>query len=295
MELAERIRGGLYGVAVGDALGGTTEFMAPREIALRHGYLTEIVGGGVWQLEPGEVTDDTMMTLGVAEGILANPADPVAEIGERFLAWYASRPKDIGNIIRHVLGTYKGNWFEAALLADLDLGQSAGNGSLMRCLPAALCYPRLADVRRVMRRQSKMTHYDERCGEACEIYGRIAFAMLDGGTPLREAIEREIAGTAYAASASAEPDCEPGGFVVHTMRWVLHLLLTADSFEEVVQRAANMGGDSDTIGAIAGGLAGVHWGYAGIPRRYAEAILIQERLDRVAGEIIALRGRAGIA
>lgn len=232
--------------------------MSPREIAERHGYLKEIIGGGVWRLEPGEVTDDTMMTLCVADGILEAPRDPVRAIGRHFLDWYASNPKDIGNIIRTVLATYEGNWFEAALLADLNLGQSAGNGSLMRCLPVALRYPEWADVSRVSRMQSKMTHYDERCNEACEIYNRIAFAMLDGEAPLRDAIADAVAGTAYEEMLTSEPNCESSGFVVHTFRWVLHLLLTSDSFEEVVQRAANQGGDSDTIGAIAGGLAGVH-------------------------------------
>lgn len=69
MSLNSKIKGGLYGVAVGDALGGTTEFMSTREIQKKYGYLTDIVGGGVWDLTPGEVTDDTMMTLCVAEGI----------------------------------------------------------------------------------------------------------------------------------------------------------------------------------------------------------------------------------
>ncbi|CAI6074606.1 ADP-ribosylglycohydrolase family protein [Cohnella sp. JJ-181] len=292
MELAERIRGGLYGVAVGDALGGTTEFMSPLEIRARHGYLTEIVGGGVWRLEPGEVTDDTMMTLCVADGILASPADPMQAIGDRFLQWYASNPKDIGNIIRHVLGTYEGDWFEAARAADRDLGQSAGNGSLMRCLPAALCYPAWTDASRASRMQSKMTHDDGLCDEACDIYNRIAFAMLDGGAALREAIGAAVAGTGYEEMLSSDPNCEPSGYVVHTLRWVLHLLLTSDSFEEVVQRAANQGGDSDTIGAIAGGLAGVHWGYAGIPERYAGRILIGERLDETCERIVALRRSA---
>ncbi|MFC3799358.1 ADP-ribosylglycohydrolase family protein [Cohnella sp. GCM10012308] len=289
MELADRIRGGLYGVAVGDALGGTTEFMSPREIAERHGYLTEIIGGGVWRLEPGEVTDDTMMTLCVADGILAAPDDPIEAIGERFLQWYASEPKDIGNIIRTVLATYEGSWYQAALLADLNLGQSAGNGSLMRCLPAALCYPDWAEAARVSRMQSKMTHYDERCNEACEIYNRIAFAMIEGEVPLRDAIADAVAGTAYEEMLTSEPNCESSGFVVHTFRWVLHLLLTSDSFEEVVQRAANQGGDSDTIGAIVGGLAGVHWGFDGIPERYSSQILLKDRLDKTCAAMLAMR------
>ncbi|MMZ66947.1 ADP-ribosyl-[dinitrogen reductase] glycohydrolase [compost metagenome] len=78
--------------------------------------------------------------------------------------------------------------------------------------------------------------------------------------------------------------------MVHTFRWVLHILLTAPDFGAVVERAANLGGDSDTIGAIAGGLAGIYFGYEGIPSKYTEAILIKERLERVASRLAQLRG-----
>ncbi|MDR6884783.1 ADP-ribosylglycohydrolase family protein [Bacillus sp. 3255] len=288
MNLSDKIKGGLYGVAVGDALGGTTEFLTRKEIERKHGYLTEMIGGGVWELEPGEVTDDTMMTLCVAEGILARPEDPMTAIGDQFLAWYRLDPKDIGNIIRRVLGTYQGNWFEAAFLADQDMGQSAGNGSLMRCLPVGLSYPRLSDIEQVSRLQSKMTHYDERCYEACVIYNRIVYRLLQQES-LQHALEAEITNTPYAYVLTGDPNCEPSGFVVHTMNWAIHILAHTQSFAEVVQQAANLGGDSDTIGAIAGGLAGVYYGFDGIPRRYSDQILIKERLDRTAERIVQLR------
>lgn len=284
----DKIKGGLFGVAAGDALGGTTEFMSAAQVKAAYGYLTEIIGGGVWGLAPGEVTDDTMMTLCVAEGILEQPAEPREAIGRRFLEWYAGGPKDVGNIIRHVLERYEGNWFEAAFLAHLDLGQSAGNGSLMRCLPAALGYAGLDRVEAVSRIQSRMTHYDERCDEACILYNRMAWRLLQGDD-LRTVIRLEAAGTDYAAGLGSEPWCPPGGFVADTFRWVLYLLLDSSSFGETIQRAANLGGDSDTIGAIAGGLAGIYYGYAGIPERYREAILIRERLDVVANELYRLR------
>ncbi|GMK41226.1 ADP-ribosylglycohydrolase [Paenibacillus sp. CCS19] len=291
LSLLERIRGGLYGVAVGDALGGTTEFMSRTGIQKTHGYLTEIIGGGVWGLEPGEVTDDTMMTLCVANGIMEQPDAPMAAIGEHFLAWYRSDPKDIGNIIRRVFGRYDGDWMEAAFVAHMDLGQSAGNGALMRCLPVALAYDNLEEMERVSRQQAKMTHYDERCAATCAMYNRIAYRMLAERAELRETIAVEIADTEYAdlLQPGAHPGCEPTGYVVDTLRWVLHLLLTSNSFEEVVQRAANEGGDSDTIGAIAGGLAGIHYGYTGIPQRYAERILIKEKLDMLSEQLNALR------
>lgn len=287
-KLFDRIKGGLYGVAVGDALGGTTEFMGTREIEVKYGYLTEIIGGGVWDLERGEVTDDTMMTLCVAEGILENPGEPKEAIGRFFMEWYQSRPKDIGNIIRHVFQKYEGDWFEAAIIAHMDLGQSGGNGSLMRCLPAALAYKDPADMDRVAAMQSRMTHYDPRCADVCVMYNRMAQRLLQGEN-LREAIVAEVAGSEYEDIIEAQPDCPPSGFVVHTFRWVLHILLHEPDFAGVVQKAANLGGDSDTIGAIAGGLAGIYYGYEGIPARYAEAILIKERLDRMVSQLYALK------
>jgi ADP-ribosyl-[dinitrogen reductase] hydrolase len=289
MSLYNKIKGGLYGVAVGDALGGTTEFMTKKEIKRKHGYLTEMIGGGVWDLTPGEVTDDTMMTLCVARGIIENPQDPKQAIGENFLEWYRSGPKDIGNIIRRVLSTYQGDWFEAAFLADLDLGQSAGNGSLMRCLPVGLSYPKLSDINKISHMQSKMTHYDERCNQACDIYNRIVFRILND-EELNKAIHNEIINTEYADMLSQEPPgCEPSGFVVHTFRWVLYILLNTKSFVEVVQQAANEGGDSDTIGAIAGGIAGVYYGFEGIPRNYTDMILVSKKLDTMSEQIIVLR------
>ncbi|MGZ9584303.1 ADP-ribosylglycohydrolase family protein [Paenibacillus marinisediminis] len=288
IKLIDRIKGGMYGVAVGDALGGTTEFMSTREIEVKYGYLTEIIGGGVWNLEPGEVTDDTMMTLCVAEGILENPEEPMEAIGRFFMEWYQSRPKDIGNIIRHVFQKYEGDWFETAFIAHMDLGQSAGNGSLMRCLPAALAYKDPADIDRVTVIQSRMTHYDPRCAEVCVIYNRIAHRLLQGEN-LRAAIMAEVAGSEYEGNIEAQPDCAPSGFVVHTFRWVLHILLHSSDFAGVVQQAANLGGDSDTIGAISGGLAGIYYGYEGIPARYAEAILIKERLDQMISQLYALK------
>ncbi|WP_127530586.1 ADP-ribosylglycohydrolase family protein [Paenibacillus kobensis] len=289
MNRLNRIKGALYGVAVGDALGGTTEFMSAGAVKKTYGYLTEIIGGGVWELEPGEVTDDTMMTLCVAEGILEAPDDPMPAIGEKFLSWYRSDPKDIGNIIRKVLSTYKGNWMRAAFLADCDMGQSAGNGALMRCLPVALAYPELSDVERVSRLQSKMTHYDERCAETSILYNRIAHRIIEDDADLKQTIAQEISGTEYADLLNGLPDCDPTGFVVDTFRWVIHLLLTSASYEEVVQRAANEGGDSDTIAAISGGLAGLYYGFDAIAERYRKQIIISDRLNYVSERLEKLR------
>ncbi|OAA90493.1 ADP-ribosylglycohydrolase family protein [Clostridium ljungdahlii] len=77
MERLNKLLGGLFGVACGDALGATLEFLSQEEGRKTYGYLKDIIGRGHWKLKPGQVTDDTMMTLCVAGGILENPECPI--------------------------------------------------------------------------------------------------------------------------------------------------------------------------------------------------------------------------
>lgn len=285
--MLNKIKGALFGFAIGDALGGTTEFLTKEEIKREYGLVKEIVGGGVWNLEKGETTDDTAMTLAVAKGVLKNPNDPVEEIGEEFLKWYASHPKDIGVIIRTVLGVYDGNWFETAKKAHLQSlnEMSAGNGSLMRCLPIAFAYCDMEEVEAITRKQSKMTHYDPLADEACVIYNRIAFTVLHG-KGLKEAIMDEIKGTRYESALTCEkPTCPPDGFVVHTMKWVLYWLLTSETYLNVVVGATNEGYDTDTVAAIAGGLAGLECGFEGLPSEYCETLLVKRDLEELSCEL----------
>lgn len=287
--MLDKIKGGLFGVAIGDALGGTTEFMSEREIKNKYGQLTDIIGGGVWQLSPGEVTDDTAMTLCVAKGIIQSPDDPIPHMGEEFLSWYAQKPKDVGIIISQVLTTYKDNWEEAAKEVHHRLsGKSAGNGSLMRCLPIPLAYSDQKKMEELTIRHSKMTHYDDLASDACLIYNRIASRLLNGDE-LAVSLREETAGTLYEEALTCEPDCLPDGFVVHTMKWVVHILSNRKTFEEVAVAAANKGHDTDTVAAIACGLKGIETGYGQLPERFKGKILIKEELSQVAADLAEIR------
>jgi ADP-ribosyl-[dinitrogen reductase] hydrolase len=288
--MLNQIKGAIYGVAIGDALGVTTEFFSKEEIQKEYGYVREITGGGVFNFPKGAVSDDTDMTLAVARGILKNPQDPIEAIGDEFLKWYASRPADIGITIRTVLGIYKGDWFEAAKNAyDHYLDQkAAGNGTLMRCLPIALAYEDIEKMEAVTRKHSKMTHYDSLADDACVIYNRIAYSVLRG-KELKEAIRDEVKGTIYESSLTGEkPSCLQSGFVVDTMKWVLYWLLTSESFLDVVIGAANEGYDTDTVGAIAGGLAGLAYGFDELPREYCEVLLVKNELDELSIKLFEL-------
>lgn len=291
--MINKIKGALFGFAIGDALGGTTEFLTKEEIQKKYGNISEIMGGGVWDLEKGETTDDTAMTLAVARGIIENQNDPIPGIGENFINWYHSNPKDIGHIIRTVFELFDGDWYEAAKLAHEQYlnGLSAGNGSLMRCLPVALSYSSLAKIEEITQKQSEMTHYDKVAAEACVLYNRIAYKVLHG-EELKATIVKEVKGTIYESVLNGkEPACPPNGYVVNTMKWVLYWLLHCETFLDVVIGAANEGDDSDTVAAIAGGLAGLDCGYGRLPKEFYEVLLVKDELTYISNQLEQINKR----
>ncbi|HHW31103.1 MAG TPA: ADP-ribosyl-[dinitrogen reductase] hydrolase [Clostridiaceae bacterium] len=294
MNKNNRILGGLFGVACGDALGGTLEFMSKYEIEREYGYLKDIIGGGCWDLEPGEVTDDTMMTIAVAEGILDNPDNPVEDIGKHFIKWYDSRPKDIGNIIRIALGEYKRSkdWTKAALYAhEATGGMSAGNGSLMRCLPVALYYDDIEKMLEITTSQSLLTHYDQKATDACQFYNLLAYHYLNYEKSKIAAIIEYIEQYPEYKQVFhlSKKELMPTGYVVDTLICALWCFINTSSFEDAVCEAANLGGDTDTIAAITGGLAGVFYGHEAIPAGWKEKILVRERLYSIAEKIIEVK------
>ena len=279
-------RGALYGVAVADALGATLEFMSAAEIARRYGTLRDIVGGGWLALRPGQVTDDTEMTLAVAEGIAEQPDAPVEAVGRRFIEWLDTQPRDVGRTCAVALNyARRRGWADAARFAHDDLGgRSAGNGSLMRSAYPGLWYADRAQALRVAVELSRMTHYDPLASEACKLYTAAIWDMARGGVPARQALKAAFGGTRYQAALAGQARLDPTGFVVDTLNCALDAVARTSSLEDAIVRAVNLGGDADTVGAVAGGLAGAIYGYDSIPTRWREAldVRIRARLDAAA-------------
>lgn len=292
LTVLDQIRGGLFGAAVGDALGATTECMNKEEIQEKYGKIKTIIGGGWLALDPGEVTDDTDMMIAVANGIVQNPENPISAIGEEFLKWHRRNPRGVGRTISLVLSQYQGDWFQTAFHVHCaQQGKSSGNGSLMRCLPVALAYSDQEMMEKITFLQSKMTHFADEAAEACLIYNRIAFRLLKGEN-LKTSLKEEIMNTCYSSVCfRKEPDCPPDGYVVHTLIWVLHWLWNCHTFEEVVIEAANRGGDSDTIASIAGGLKGLEAGFHRLPRRFTEILRVKQELELLSEKLYAVRQR----
>src|ERR1017187_8410276 len=133
----EEVRGRAYasllGVAIGDALGATVEFMTASEIKQTYGVLRDIRGGGWLRLAPGQVTDDTQMTLCVARSIHECGFAP-RDIANRFADWLRSRPLDVGNTCRRGIRRYM--HFDS--LSGPPCDDDAGNGAVMRMAPVAI-------------------------------------------------------------------------------------------------------------------------------------------------------------
>ena len=158
------ILGALAGTAIGDALGAPFEFNEPGT------YLRtfptpvvsgtgELIGGGSFNWAPGEFTDDTQMALALAESLVDGKFDPETT-WNHFKAW-AETARDIGNTTRVSLS--HSDYMTAAEEAHAYLGQSAGNGSVMRIVPIAIAGIRWGAPRtaKIARQQSDLTHYEE--------------------------------------------------------------------------------------------------------------------------------------
>lgn len=291
-------RGVLLGLACGDALGRPVEFNSPAQVSRKYGTLTDMVGNGTWGQPPGTVTDDTDQAMCIARSLVAEQSFNPADIAERFVAWYDSGPFDIGNMTRKSLKALKDgqSWENAGqqVWEQSPEGQNAGNGSVMRCPPLAISYASdwdwLVDV---SRQSSLITHADPRCTYGCAVLNlTIASLLRDGETPLQDALEF-LADEAPAELISAlspladgdTPSLQTSGYVIHSLQTGLHDGLSADSAEDAIVTTVNRGGDTDTIGAIAGAVAGARFGAESLPERWLSEIDERDELESMATQL----------
>jgi ADP-ribosyl-[dinitrogen reductase] hydrolase len=132
--LHDRALGAYLGLAVGDALGATVEFMLPQEIKYQYGTHREIIGGGWLKLKAGRVTDDTEMALALGRALIASNGWDANVVAKSFVAWLKTRPVDIGNTCRRGIQRYM---LDGSLSGPVREGD-AGNGAAMRNLPVVL-------------------------------------------------------------------------------------------------------------------------------------------------------------
>ena len=278
-----RARGAYLGLAIGDALGATVEFLTPSEIARGFGVHRHLSGGGWLRLKPGQVTDDTQMSLALGCAILEAGGFDLATVAEHFLAWLKSRPIDVGNTCRRGIQRYRQHGTLAAPYSEGD----AGNGACMRNLPLAL-YALDDDAlfERCTLAQCHFTHNHPLSDAATMALGRMIRLLLRGGS--RQAA-RAVADELVAAERRFRFEPYPGrstGYIVDTVQTVLHAFFSTNSLEECLVKTVNLGGDADTSGAIVGMLAGACYGEEALPARWLR------RLDRAVRQRAAAQAEA---
>jgi ADP-ribosyl-[dinitrogen reductase] hydrolase len=301
----DKARGTLLGLACGDALGRPVEFKSRRAIQDKHGTLTEMVGGGTWNKPAGTVTDDTEQTLCIARSLAENGEFVPEDVARRFVDWYEAGPFDIGNMTRDALNRLRGNeesWHEVGEDVYEDLrtqpNAGAGNGSVMRCAPIAVAYS--DDYNELFQASfdsSWITHADPRCTYGCALLNRAIAGLLDEEDEYevveeavsfcRERVEDEpntdeLFEAVEDARELDEDDVPNSGYVVSTLQASLYYALTAEGFEEAVVDAVNNGGDTDTVGAVTGAIAGARFGAPEIPNRWTTEVDESDELKAVA-------------
>jgi ADP-ribosylglycohydrolase len=308
MNLLERLQGGIFGVATGDALGVPYEFLS-RERMERF-PATDMIGQGTHNQPLGTWSDDSSLTFCLMEGLLSGYNTKV--IGQKFVAWFDraywsphGSVFDIGITTRHAI--YR---IEQGHMPEICGGMdeySNGNGSLMRILPLVYYLRNEEDIAeryQIVKEVSSMTHGHFRSVFACFIYVEYALLLLNGTekfqayTEVKELVnafvetqdfnEKEV-GFFYEVLqediSKRDPEKLRGsGYVVRSLEASLWCLLTTDSFEACVLKAVNLGEDTDTTAAIAGGLAGMYYGIEAIPQKWTSQLVryddIQNLIDR---------------
>lgn len=271
-----KMRDAVYGLAVGDALGVPYEFQARDTF-----HATEPIGGGFHGQLAGTFSDDTSMTLATCESLRAKQgAIDAGDMRARFRAWlergaYAidSAVFDVGITTRRALEAGHG----------LDGEHDCGNGSLMRILPLAFTEANDSEIAQA----SAITHAHPVACRACAIHVHVARDLAAGAT-VSEAIAR-IADTEAPFDrlpeiASLEREqIRSGGYVVETLEAALWCLATTESYRACVLAAVNLGDDTDTVAAVAGGLAGIVYGMEAIPHAWLDTLRGRDLIERAIG------------
>jgi ADP-ribosyl-[dinitrogen reductase] hydrolase len=259
--------GAYLGLAVGDALGATVEFMTPREIQEAHRVHRDIVGGGWLRLRRGQVTDDTEMSLALGSAILSAGCVDANTIAAAFSDWMRTKPVDIGHTVRRGLSNYRRTGATEVQQNDYD----AGNGACMRSLPIALATLG-ADAQAVAlanRIQSHITHHNP-VGDAgtLTVLRMVQAALLGGGIGDLKGLAESLVEAHPEYRYDRRRMENPGGYLVETLRAVFQALFATDSFEGALIDVVNRGGDADTTGAILGMIVGALHGPDAIPVRW---------------------------
>jgi ADP-ribosylglycohydrolase len=310
MKLNDTVKNAMFGLVVGDALGVPVEFQSREE--LEHDPVTGMRANGTHQQPAGTWSDDSSMALCLMES-LTNGLDYM-DMMVRFLRWADEGYMTAwGNVFDMGIATRKALTRFARGTPPLECGGAGtydnGNGSLMRILPMALYlhrtmgpdFSQMPEAYQIIHNASSLTHAHPISMMACGLCCAAVNELLCGKTGVWDGIKAAkefYAGQPEFAShldtfQRIEPDILPalpksevksGGYVVHTLEAALWCLERHDSFHACLLEAVNLGEDTDTVGAVAGGLAGLRYG--GIPEDWLSVLARREEIEALCGAFV---------
>ena len=281
MNRAQRAAGAVVGSAVGDALGAPYEFGPAGVFSARFpAGGGEMRAGGGW--DAGEATDDTQMAVHLGESLLEHGGLDLPDVFDRFRRWAAAGPKDIGLQTEDVLTNGMPWDLAAAVHFQVNL-RAAGNGSLMRAATSAVYFAAAGQgaTMDAARRIAALTHGDGAAWEGTAVLHELVRVALTGADPLAAVVDtlalvRPAHRERYAVVLA--PDWHPGlatefnGAVWPCLGSAVWALRTTASYEDALRAAIDLGGDTDTVAAVTGTLAGARYGFAAVPARWTEPL-----------------------
>ncbi len=308
--IEDRIRGGVYGLLIGDALGVPYEFHSPE--SLPPSDQIEIDPPRDFQrahstAPRGAWSDDGAQALCLLASLLYKKELDLEDLGRRFVNWYEYGYMAVDNHVFDVgVQTAKAitlirNGCPAAKAGSAD-EQALGNGALMRVLPLALWHTGSDDeLIALAHRQSLPTHGHLRSQVCCALYCMWARELMRGGdwSSALTALRHSYAGNNEAAIEQLEMHIRPeddgkvtgGGYVVDCLRSAVHVMKHS-TYEDVVRGAIALGNDTDTTACVAGGVAGVRNGIGSIPARWLNALAEKETIEPVVDALVQHRLRS---
>lgn len=272
--MTNKLKDAVYGLAVGDALGLPVQFKYRDQYPLVESMLPDTFT----KLPKGTFSDDTSMTLAICDSIKKYGKVDINDIRRNFEEWlYTGKYTQTGYAID--IGSTCGNAIENKRGYDNEWSQ--GNGSLMRTIPLAFVTDVTDDE---IRQVSAITHAHHNCMDACVYYVKIAKELLKG-VPLQEAVslhipENSVYHRIREIKKMKRYEIKSSGYVIDTFEASMWCLMTTNSYQDCLIKAVNLGDDTDTIGAVAGGLAGIIYGYNDIPKEWIDSIYMQEIIDK---------------
>lgn len=313
----KKIYNGIIGLAIGDALGVPVEFKSRREIAKNP--VTCMREYGIHYQPAGTWSDDTSLTLALMDSIINKNGINYSDIMDRFSNWllnndYTANGEvfDVGNSTSRAIMNYGRG------VDPLECGGASeyenGNGSLMRILPLACYLGNQANITMTYQMEmvhniSALTHRHPISLIGCGIYINIAVKLLLSEASLYECVEQGV-NEAFKyyddkiysevshylrlrdlSSFSKLPEIEirSSGYVVDTLEAAIWCILNTKSYKECVLKAVNLGNDTDTVGAVVGGLAGIYYGYDNIPKEWLGVLSKRQYIEELCEKLQVVR------